>query len=324
MIPYVAVAGAGVVLTGMFHLHWAIQSLVSLAIGFAFAGLGFLGHETLHGSVVRTPWLRNLAGQACMWAFGIGPRLWRRWHNVEHHGHTQQAGDDPDAMHTLEDFHDRRGLQWLYRIAPWLRAILMFVSLSLWFSWHSVQMLRRYLPGVARRDQTVMLVQFLLPVAFWVALAVVVGPRAWLFAYVLPLLFANFIVMSYISTNHLINPLTPISDPLAGSLTVRTVRWVDIIHLNFSHHTEHHIFPAMNPKYAPEVRRLCKELWPDRYNEMPHWEALKVVCLTPRLYLRYNQLMDPVRRLVYPVLGHGLRAGEKLRARPATGDATER
>lgn len=312
MIPYLSLAVGGIALTADVRMAWILQLLVSLAIGFAFAGLGFLGHEILHGSVLRIPWARNLAGQICFWPFGIGPRLWRRWHNVEHHGHTQHADDDPDAMHTLEALHDRVVLQWLYRMAPWLRAAFMFVSLSVWFSIHAFQMLLRYAKG-PRREGVILWGQFLLPAGFWMALAPLLGWHAWIFAYVLPLLFANATVMSYIATNHLINPLTPVNDPLEASLSVRTFRVLDVLQLNFSHHTEHHIFPAMNPKYAPQVRRLCREIWPEQYNEMPHWEALMVVCLTPRLYLRYNRLLDPVRRLTYPVLGHGLKAGQRLR-----------
>lgn len=315
MVPYLAVIVLGIYALATVPLHWALKLLISLAIGMSFAGLGFVGHEILHGSVVKTPWLRNLAGQICFWSFGVGPKLWRRWHNVEHHGNAQHAEDDPDAMHTLEDFHERSSLQWLYRINPWLRVVLMFVSLSVWFSWHSFNMWRRFTPEFPRRERWVVVAQYLLPMASWVALAFVIGIEAWLYAYLLPLLIANFIVMSYISTNHLINPLTPINDPLAGSLTVRSGRLFDILHFNFSHHTEHHIFPAMNPRYAPLVKAECRKLWPERYNEMPHWEALMVVCMTPRLYLRYNQLLDPVRKLVYPVLGHGLKSGQKLRPR---------
>ncbi|HEY8450352.1 MAG TPA: fatty acid desaturase, partial [Bacillota bacterium] len=134
MLPHLAVVAAAAWSIVAYSLPWLVDLGLSFLIGGSFACLGFLGHEILHGSVVKTPWLRNLAGQVCLWPFAVGPRMWRRWHNVEHHGHTQHAEDDPDAMHTLEDLHERPGLLLIYRIAPWLRAILMFVSFSFWFS----------------------------------------------------------------------------------------------------------------------------------------------------------------------------------------------
>ncbi|ADU52041.1 fatty acid desaturase [Thermaerobacter marianensis DSM 12885] len=312
LLPLVAVAVAGIVAVARFDLPWGMDLALAMVIGQAFASLGLFGHEVLHGSVVRTPWLRNLAGQICLWPFAVGPRLWRRWHNVEHHGHTQEHGEDPDAMHTLEEFHARPALQYVYRIAPPVRAVLTLLALSVWFSLHSVQMLRRFLPEMPRRERPVVVAQFLLPVASWVALGAWMGFGDWVFAYLVPLLVANFTVMSYIVTNHLLSPLTPVNDPLANSLSVTVPRWVDVLHFNFSHHTEHHVFPSLSSKYAPLVKRWCKTLWPDRYHEMPHWRALWLVCTTPRVYERPTALIDPVRQQVYPVLGHGL---ERL-ARP--------
>lgn len=308
-IPHLAVIIAGMIGLVKVDLQWWLKMPISLLIGTSMASLGFLGHEVLHGTVVRTPWLRNLLGQLCFWQFSIGPILWRRWHNVEHHGNTQHEHDDPDAMHTLEDFHERPALQILYRIAPWLRAVLMLLAFTFWFSVHSHKILFTFLPELAPRERVKVLFQYTLPTGFWVGLLFLVGPVNWLWSFLLPLAVANFIVMSYIATNHLLNPLTPINDPLANSLTVTSPKWVDILHLNFSHHTEHHLFPGINPKYAPRIKELCKELWPDRYNEMPHWQAVLMVCLTPRVYYNYNQLIDPVRRLVYPVVGRGLERG---------------
>lgn len=308
-IPHLSVIIAGIASLIMFDLHWGIKLPISIVIGASMASLGFLGHEILHGAVVKTPWLRNFLGQICFWQFAISPMLWRRWHNVEHHGNTQHEHDDPDAMHTLEDLHERPALKLIYKIAPWLRAVLMLISFSFWFSMHSHKILISFLPDFSPRERAKVLLQYALPMAFWLGLLAWIGPAKWVWVYLLPLLIANFIVMSYIATNHLLNPLTPINDPLVNSLSVTAPRWVDVLNLNFSHHTEHHLFPAMNPKYAPRVKELCKELWPDRYNEMPHWKALLMVCLTPRVYYRYDQLIDPVRRLVYPVVGRGLEKG---------------
>lgn len=172
-------------------------------------------------------------------------------------------------------------------------------------------MLVRFAKESKPRDRFMMFVQFALPVAGAALLAVWLRGNV-LFAFVLPVLVGNFIVMSYIATNHLLNPLTPTNDPLANTLTVNVPRWIDTLHMHFSHHTEHHIFPSINPKYAPQVKAAVQKHWPERYNEMPHWQALLALWRTPRLYRDETSLIDPVRDLAYPTVGHGL-----------TGDAVE-
>lgn len=304
LIPHMTIITVSIGLIHSVPMHWAWKTLTAFIIGHSFACLGFLGHEVLHGSVVRTPWLRNLVGGICFAPFFLGPKLWRKWHNVEHHGHTQFE-DDPDAMGTLEDFRERKSLQILYNLAPFTRSLLTFISFSFWFSLHATFMLRRFAKESTPRDRLIMYGQMAIPLAGAAMMAVWMRGDIW-FAFVIPVLTANFIVMSYIATNHLLNPLTPTNDPLANSLTVIVPRWLDALHMHFSHHTEHHIFPAVNPKYAPMIKAVVKKNWPDRYNEMPHWKALLALWRTPRLYRDETSLIDPVRNLAYPTLGHGL------------------
>lgn len=306
MVPHLAVIASGIIVIALVRLHVAWYLVIGVAIGLSYACLGFVGHEILHGSVVRNRWLRDFFGGICMAAFNVGPLVWRRWHNTEHHAHTQEAGVDPDAMGTLEDYRERFGLRVLYRLAPWLRSLVTFMSFAIWFSVHGFLMFVRFLPQFRPRQRAMALAQLAGPLTLWLGLLLLLGPVKWTFAYVVPLLVANFVVMSYIATNHLLNPLTDVNDPLSNSLTVLTPRWVDVWHLNFSHHTEHHIFPMMSARYAPQVKRLAQQLWPDRYNAMPHWKALLTLWRTPRLYRDDSTLVDPHRNLAYPVLGRGL------------------
>ena len=97
--------------------------------------------------------------------------------------------------------------------------------------------------------------------------------RQYFFAVGLPLLVASSVSMAYIWTNHLLNPLCEHTDPLIGSTSVIVPRWADWLHDNFSYHTEHHIFPGMNPRYYPEVAKLLQLHFPDRYNRIPFGEA---------------------------------------------------
>lgn len=308
IIPHVAIVVLGITTIALWAPSIWVKLACTLLIGHSFASLGFLAHEILHGAVVKNARLRDFLGGICFLQFNLGAKLWRKWHNVEHHGHTQHDHDDPDAMGTLESLRERPALRSFYRIAPWLRSLFTFISFTFWFSLHNFIMWRRFLPEFKKSERPAVIAQFVLPVLLWTSLLVILGPVNWIFAYLIPVLMANFIVMSYIATNHLLNPLTQVNDPLANSLTVRVPKLVDMLHFNFSLHTEHHIFPNMNPKYMPKVREMILQLWPDRYNEMPHWKALRALWKTPRLYRDHQEspLVDPVRNYTFATVGRGM------------------
>jgi fatty acid desaturase len=82
--------------------------------------------------------------------------------------------------------------------------------------------------------------------------------------WVVPVLVANAIVMSYIATNHFLNPLTETNDPLANTLSVTAPRWLERLHLQFGYHVEHHLFPTVPtcklPTLAERLDRVAPEL----------------------------------------------------------------
>jgi fatty acid desaturase len=280
--------------------------LFSLVIGCCFAGLVFLGHETLHGAVVRQKRARYLVGFVTFLPFAVSPRLWTAWHNVVHHGNANRAGVDPDAYPTLEEHRSSRAVRiftdWFGIGRGRLRGL---VSLSIGFTVQSLHVLlvarsRRYLnPREHRRA----LAETALGFGVWGAILAVIGPLPFLFACLLPWLVANAIVMAYIFTNHALSPLTEVNDPLANSLSVTVPRWVDVLTLNFGFHVEHHLFPWMSSRHAPLVRELILARWPERYQSMPLAEALVRVHRTARVYLDSTTLFDPVTGEAYPTLG---------------------
>jgi hypothetical protein len=86
-----------------------------------------------------------------------------------------------------------------------------------------------------------------------------------LFAFAIPLLVANTIVMAFILTNHSRSPRVEINDPLVSGLSVTAPRWVEWITLQLGYHVEHHLFPAMSSRHARTVRELLRARWPGRY-----------------------------------------------------------
>ncbi|MCD8508449.1 MAG: acyl-CoA desaturase [Bacillus sp. (in: Bacteria)] len=305
-LAYFIVCIGGFLIIGMLHLPSYVNLAVSIIIGLCFAGLGFLGHEILHGTVVRTPWLRDLLGAIAFWPLNTGPQLWRKWHNMTHHVHTQHDELDPDSWPSINKLAKMKLFSWVYRLPQSVRSTFAFLTLAVQFSAHSMKCFQLYIKEFQPRKRPKVWVQAILPWTTWIALLLIMGWESWLLAYLIPLFIANFIVMAYISTNHRLNPLTDVNDPLANSLTVTVPKWVDALHFNFSYHTEHHIFPTMSPKYYPLVKQHIKAYWPERYHEMPMQKALIALWKTPRVYFQEHEFVDPKGQRIIGSLGNGL------------------
>jgi len=304
---YAAVVAGAIGIIAYADLHLAARLGLAVVIGLAFSGLELLGHEIIHGAMVRQPWLRELLGGLCLLPVGVAPMLWRLWHNVQHHCNAQVHMRDPDTRNTIEQYHQRPALRVLHRLIP-AGSLLFFAMLSIWFTVHAMSVLFNTLRRVRGRDRVQLIAEALIPPAVWGSLGFWLGWEKWVYAFLLPFLINNFIVMAHIATNHFLNPLIENDDPLAGSLSLIEPKVLDVLLSNFSHHSEHHVFPAMSGKYLPHVRRLLRELWPDRYHEMTLWQALRALWQTPRLYSDNIRLVDPLSGTTYGTLGHGLDA----------------
>ncbi|HEY6305016.1 MAG TPA: acyl-CoA desaturase [Candidatus Angelobacter sp.] len=281
---------------------------LAIMIGFAFTGMGILAHEILHGSVVERLWLRRCLGAVCLAPLGIGPAFWTIWHNV-HHANTQHPAKDPDTWGSIDRVPPDRTMGILRRFTN-ARSLLFPFFLATGVTAHAAALLFFTQKQMTRQQRMATLAEFLVLWAFWLALGFWLGWVNFLFFFAIPLLLTNLIVNAIVVTNHFLNPLDETGDPLATSLTVTLHPWIERLLLNFNYHTEHHLFPRMSPKYAPQVARLLKETWPDRYHQMPHGRALLAVWRTPRAYHDRVQLIDTRSHKLYGTLGHGFEADE--------------
>jgi fatty acid desaturase len=305
-LAYLLIALLGILVIAFFELQMWLNALIAVAVGLSFAGMCFLGHEILHGTVVRKPFWRDFLGGVAFSPIGIGPKLWRKWHNMTHHVHTQHEHNDPDTWSTAEFIAKRPLLAFFFRMPNFIRMMGYIIFLTFNFSLHSTRMFFVFLKEFKPKNQRLVLLELILPFAIWFGLLLLVGPIKWIFAYLIPVAIANFIMSSYIATNHNLNPQTEVNDPLANSLSVTVPKWVNILHFNFSYHTEHHLFPAMSSKYYPLVKNKILEFWPERYHQMPMHKAMVILLKTPRPYLKEDELVDMFNGEVYSVLGKGL------------------
>jgi fatty acid desaturase len=274
---------------------WAAP-LYALAIGHSFAGAAFVGHETLHGAVIRHRGARNFIGWLCFFPFMLSPRLWVAWHNKTHHAHTMDEPNDPDCFPSLATYRKSRVARMADQVSFAYGRPFGWLTLALGFTGQSMQMLLRWsrdpqamAPGERRRA----LLETAAAAVVWTAVLVLLGPTLFLFAYVLPLVVGNAIVISYILTNHSLSPMTAVNDPLVNSLSVTLPRVFEKLHLNFGLHVEHHLFPSMSSHYAPLVRDELVRRWPERYQSLPLFVALGRLARTPRVYGTDERLHDP-------------------------------
>ena len=297
---------AGVVVLGA--PPWYVALACALVAGHSWGCLGFLAHEAIHHAMVRNRTLEKLVGYAAFAIYGLSPTLWVAWHNQAHHGHTGKPVADPDGFGTLRFWEKSRIVRVLETFAPGSRRLRSALFLFVWFSVHSLLVLvfhserNAYYARVSRRtvyaEAGTMLV-------FWAGVFALVGPWCFLFVYVVPVLVANAMVMSYIATNHFLNPLTETNDPLANTLSVTAPRWLERLHLQFGYHVEHHLFPTVSGRHAPAVRDVLRRLYGDRYLTMPHTQALRLLYARPKIHDGHDTLIDPRTRERFAVLAPG-------------------
>jgi fatty acid desaturase len=285
---------------------WPFALGLSLVIGASFAGLTFVGHEALHGALVRGKTLRRLIGWISFLPFTVSPRLWEAWHNRVHHGNTNRAGADPDAYPTLQQYHGsratRRGIDW---VAPGRSRLLGALSLFFGFTVHSADVLLTAAKSgwLSRGQHRLALLETGLGLALWLGLALAVGPVPFLLSFGIPLLVGNAIIMSLILTNHSLSPHTAVNDPLVNSLSVTGPRWLEWLTLDFGLHVEHHLFPAMSARHGRELQKLLRQRWPERYQSLPYFKALLALHRSPRIYKDDTTLVDPSTGSTTPTLG---------------------
>ncbi|MBE1555422.1 fatty acid desaturase family protein [Sporosarcina limicola] len=288
-----------IIATGFFCIfssdNLILYFLLSLLIGQSMGILSFLGHEIIHGTVVKGKKKIFFFGTLCMFHWGMSANVWIAWHNRKHHTHTQKWMEDPDCFGPVILFQKSTTMQKLQKLTPGSNYKRSYFFLLYWFSFHTMLMIFKT-PGLfkSKKEHLYTKIFHLITMIGWPAILLLLNPKYLIFLWLIPLAISNFLMMGYIATNHFLSPSTnKVNDPLVNSLTVRSFKLLEAFHLHNNFHVEHHLFPELNPKYAPLVQKLILERWPDKYQQMSHWKALKMVYSTPRFYKTETKLIDP-------------------------------
>lgn len=111
---------------------WAALGLC-LVLGAFVAGIGFnVGHDAIHGSWSKRPWVNRLLGHSFD-LIGANAATWSRAHNVVHHTYTNIPGVDRD----LEPgpwlrFYQRPGHLFFHRWQHWYAMALYGLTSIVW------------------------------------------------------------------------------------------------------------------------------------------------------------------------------------------------
>ena len=281
------------------YLLWLYLPL-ALIMGNSIVAMSFISHDFMHGSVQKKSRLTypiSFLGFAMLF---MPPTQWKTLHNIVHHSQTNSVAD-PDRNYLyqqpntwgkkIQDFFvpslDFNPF-WFFIIGmagSWLFHNFSNLSSILLFNNKSVD----YVPAaftVSEKDRGTIALELLaiFCLHFSILFYLDFHPLKLALGYFLPLAIGHSGIMFYIYTNHLVCRMTSVNDPLINSLSLRVPKIVDLLHFNFSYHTEHHIFPSLNSDYYPLVQELIEIHYPGRMNLLTAGEAWQLLMETPRHY----------------------------------------
>lgn len=272
---------------------------LAVVMGNSVIVLLFSSHNIMHGSVIRNARLMHvisLLGLTMLW---MPPTLWKAVHNQEHHNKTNSL-NDPDRNYLYTQ--PKTWGKWIQDLfVPSVEVNPLLLTLGMATAWgvHTFRNLTSvlffnqksvdYVPAAfAISNKKRLAIAGELLVMFSLHLTILAflqfSPLKLAVGYFLPIGIGYAGLIFYIYTNHMLCQMTSINDPLINSISLKVPKLFDKLHLNFSYHTEHHIFPGMNSDYYPLVQELLKIHYPERLNILPAGEAWRLMMQTPRHY----------------------------------------
>lgn len=295
--------GAYMGITGLIYLNliyslpWYLTLISGIGIGTLAGMLSHITHNILHGTVVES---RQLQTFLAFWGFlphWLSPTFYRYWHNYLHHTFTQKHITDPDAYPSKFLYENSIFFRQMYKALPGSRHPFSYIYFFHSFTSHSQinQFIQRFklkkqykkLNGKLVNIELILQALILFPIVFMLA------KTNFLFLVILPFAICNYMIMSYIATNHALRPLTKNNDPLANTLSVKACKISNFLCRNMGFHVCHHLFPHVNPRYYPEIHKELIHQFALEYKCIPKFEAIKLLYKTPRIYNNERTVAHP-------------------------------
>ncbi|MBD1829322.1 fatty acid desaturase [Microcoleus vaginatus GB1-A2] len=280
------------------YLLWLYLPLAAI-MGNSIIVLLFSSHDLMHGSIQKKSRLTYPIAFLGLSMLLMPPTQWKSLHNLVHHNNTNSLAD-PDRNYLYQQ-PDTWG-KWIQNLfVPSVEVNPLWLMVGMAGSWtvHNFRNVSSvllfndksvdYVPAaftVSPKDRLTIALECvgILGIHLSVLFYLEFNPIKVALAYILPIAIGHAGAMFYIYTNHMGCQMTGINDPLINSASLRVPKIFDLLHFNFSHHTEHHIFPSINSDYYPMVQELLEIHYPDRMNLIDVGQAWRLLMQTPRHY----------------------------------------
>lgn len=258
----------------------------SVFIGVSIACLFLYSHEFSHGTIIRQKKKRYLL-EVFFWSFsGIPATVWERVHNHTHHHHMNSYGDPDRKTFKSEDgffsrfynifIYPNRVLKYSFTVGF---AMIFYASkhtLAVFYKGRKMPKIVTAKPEYSKNEVRSVFYEFLFIVAMQVGMFLIVSDWKYVWVLLISWYVYSSGVILFIVTQHLRNPVfKDSSDPVLTTTSVIIPTWLDKIIDWHSYHVEHHIFPGINFDYYPYVSKALTEKFPDQYERMKFWKAVK-------------------------------------------------
>lgn len=289
-----------------WYFLWLYLPL-ALVMGNSIIVLLFSTHDLLHSSALKNPFLRQIVSLLGLTMLWMPPTLWKAVHNREHHNKTNSF-HDPDRNYLYEQSNTwGKWIQNLFTPSVDVQPLWLLIGMGhAWgvYAFRNLSSVLLFNDGlsycsphaftVSSKERRAIALEFFVILSIHLSVLTYLGfhPVKLLLSYFLPIWIGYSGAIFYIYTNHVLCRMTSINDPLINSVSIKVPKLFDLLHLNFSYHTEHHIFPGMNSDYYPLVQELLKTHYGDRFNLLDAGEAWRLMLQTPRHYKNENTFTD--------------------------------
>jgi fatty acid desaturase len=273
---------------------------ITLIMGNSVIVLLFSSHDLMHAKIIKNSYgLRtvSLLGLTMLW---MPPTLWKNVHNRVHHNKTNALGD-PDRSFLYQQPNTwGKWIQNLFAPSKTINLFRLLLGLASTWGIYAFRNLTSvlffnseevdYVPAafkVSPKERREIALEFLLIFTLHASILAYLqfDLLKLVLSYFLPIAIGYAGIIFYVYTNHMLCRMTSINDPLANTISIKVPKLFDLLHLNFSYHAEHHIFPGLNSDYYPLVQDLIKTYYPERSHYiLGAREAWWLLLHTPRHY----------------------------------------
>lgn len=281
---------------------------VTLIMGNSVIVLLFSSHDLMHAKIIKNPYglrMVSLLGLAMLW---MPPTLWKNVHNRVHHNKTNALGDPDRSFLYQQPKTWGKWIQNLFAPSKTINPFRLLLGLASTWGIYAFRNLTSvlffnseevdYVPAafkVSPKERREIALEFLLIFALHLSILSYLQFDLLKLAlsYFLPIAIGYAGIIFYVYTNHMLCRMTSINDPLVNTISIKVPKLFDLLHLNFSYHAEHHIFPGLNSDYYPLVQDLIKTYYPERSHYiMGAREAWWLLLHTPRHYKNETTFTD--------------------------------